>query len=130
MPKGFCVFFRDGNRHNLKRDNLEAMTMSEFTKRRLAIDPLFRATMLAAGAIGRLVRKAKEDANPYMAKERGRKCWESRKRNGNARKKRTWTDEEIACIKNGDYTLPLQSHTQKACYRKQYLLKKNGELET
>lgn len=129
LPNGFCVFFRDGNRHNLKRDNLEAMTMSEFTRRRLTIDPLFRATMLAAGAIGRLVRKAKEDANPYLGKERGKRCWESRKRNGNDHNKRTWTEEEIECIKSGDYTIPLHNHTQKACYRMKYLLKKNGELE-
>ena len=37
------------------------------------------ATMLADGAIGRLVRKAKEDANPYLGKERGKRCWESKK---------------------------------------------------
>lgn len=79
LPKDHCVFFKDGNRFNLTKENLVAMTKSEFGKKKYNENPQARAMIIAAGCLGRLNQRIKETMDPEAARQRCQKAAESRK---------------------------------------------------
>lgn len=127
VPPGLNVIFKDHDKKNLKKENLVAMTVGEVTSTRLKEDRLFAMKVRAAGCIGRLTRKIREMADPALAKERGRKAADARKRNGSYKKHTTWTAEELTALAAGNIEIPIKRHTRAACYAKAANIRKGQE---
>lgn len=80
LPKGYVVTFKNGDRQDLRLENLQAMSKSEFGREVEIKDPRVMASILAGGALGRLKKMVKEAEDPVYAaeqkaarQERGRK---------------------------------------------------------
>lgn len=72
--------FKNGDRQDLRLENLQAMSKSEFGREVEIKDPRVMASILAGGALGRLKKMVKEAEDPVYAaeqkaarQERGRK---------------------------------------------------------
>ena len=80
VPEGLSVVFLDGDRCNLSKDNLAAMTKSEQGTHTMRSER--NLAMAAAGAaVGRLSTFLNEMADPEARRERIRKSVETRKAN-------------------------------------------------
>lgn len=74
------VRFKDGNKYNLKKSNLQLLTKSEAQKLRMK-DPNVKANTYATGCLGLLMNTIAELQDPSKRKERCRKSAETTKRN-------------------------------------------------
>lgn len=80
VPEGLSVVFLDGDRCNLSKDNLAAMTKSEQGTHTMRSERN-RAMAAAGAAVGRLSTILNEMADPESRRERIRKSVETRKAN-------------------------------------------------
>lgn len=80
VPEGLSVVFLDGDRCNLSKDNLAAMTKSEQGTHTMRSERN-RAMAAAGAAVGRLSTFLNEMADPEARRERIRKSVETRKAN-------------------------------------------------
>lgn len=87
-PKGTVVVFRNGDRLDLTKENLVALARSAQTKRNWSV-PEYRAIQYANAVTSMLGIRISEIEDPELVRKRVEKAWESRRRNGNVRRKGT-----------------------------------------
>jgi len=78
VPKGYLVFYKDGDRYNLSIDNLGCCSRSERQKERLK-DPEYRSLNLCGLFYGNLIRSIKIAQNPEWKRQSALQAWETRR---------------------------------------------------
>lgn len=87
-PKGSVVVFRNGDRLDLTKGNLVALSRSDGAKRNWTI-PEYRAIQYANAVSSVLNIRILEAENPELVRKRVEKAWETKRRNGIVREKGT-----------------------------------------
>lgn len=67
IPPRHVIVFKNGDRMDLRVENLEMISNSDFARRQQE-DPLFKAASLAGGALGRLNKKIRRELDPEYDK--------------------------------------------------------------
>ncbi len=78
-PKGTAVIFLNGDRLDLTKENLVALSRSAQTKRNWTI-PEYRAIQYANAVTSMLGIRISETENPELVRKRVEKAWETRRR--------------------------------------------------
>lgn len=81
LPRDYVVFFKNGDRMDLRTENLAAMSRSEYMAFQ-RLDPMVDAKMRAGGILGRLNRTIKEQLDPSLVYKRIDKTVAKRRKNG------------------------------------------------
>lgn len=68
IPHGHVVVFRNGDRMDLRAENLECISQEAFIERQRQ-DPMVAAAMLAGGALGRLNTRIRRETDPEYDKK-------------------------------------------------------------
>lgn len=89
IPPGHKVIYLDGDRFNVRIENLACLSHSDVQKRRMK-DPEYKAVASCYSTYGRLLWTIQNRLNPSLGSERSRKAWDTRRRRfgpsgGNAR---------------------------------------------
>lgn len=91
IPAGRKITYLDGDRFNVRLENLACLSNSECQKRRLQ-DPDYKILATCFVTYGRLINAIEMKLDPEKGRERGAKCWETRRRHfgpsgGNGRRR-------------------------------------------